>query len=295
MVTETPSSAPIPNPPAQQPAQPAPQQAQASSEVKEVPKPAGEKKKMKEIYILVIMLAIIALGLVGYIVYSEIFLSEEQEATEEEGEVPVEEEATDVEVEDVDEGVSDTETFTGDYLTAEIPVGWDIIEYEDGDGTDMVASGVDFVGLTAFEVLNYGGEIVFRMYAVYGIGGIDACDEYVQFEDFNEDDYDDIVESSAFVDTVTELVDYTDVEYTEFTFLGLRVRRVEKELFWDTIEGETYFEPACNISYAVWNLEGLVFSDGDMDSSAYMWEVSDTATEEELLKLDEILDSTDPA
>lgn len=258
-------------------------------EVKESPQPAGEKKKIKGLYIVIIMMAIIALGLVGYIAYSEIFLSEEPEATQEEEE-GIEEEDTDF---DIEEEEAETETFTGDYVTAELPVGWSIVEYEDGDGTDMVTDDVDFVGLTGIEVLNDAGNMIFKIYAVYGIGGVDACDEYVQFEDFNEEDYDDIVGSSAFVDTVTELVDYTDVDYTEFTFFGLKVRRVNDELYWDSVEGETYFEPACNISYRVWVLEGLTFSDGDMDSSSYMWEISDTATEEELLKLDDILDSMD--
>jgi hypothetical protein len=288
--------------PVPQSTQPAPT-AKPAAPVKETPppvaekpvetseKPVKEKGKMKWLYIVVIIMAVISLALVSYIVYTEIFKEGEAVTTDQDDDdIEDHDTDTDVDVEDVEDS-SETEDFTGDYVGAELPVGWDISEYSDGDGTDMVADGVDFTGLTGLEVLNGDSDMIFKFYAVYGIGGVDSCDEYYQFEDYSEDDYNDVVASSLGFGTDTELIDYTDVEYTEFTFLGLRIRRVEKMLFQDIVDGETYFEPACNISYGVWNLEDLAFNDGDMDSSAYMWEIADDATEEELLLLDDILAS----
>jgi hypothetical protein len=133
--------------------------------------------------------------------------------------------------------------------------------------------------------------VIFSLKAVYGIGGVEACEDYFQFADNDTDYYNQIVADSAVHGITPTIVDYSTTDYTEFTFMGLSVRRVGQKLFWDTVEDATYFQAACSLSYSAWNLEGVSFTADGMDSSSYMWDINDSADEAILLELDSILDS----
>lgn len=275
-------------------------QAQTPTPQKEEPKPVQESKPpadkgLKTLYIIVIVLGIIALGLVSFIVYSEVILKEEPASNTEQDDT--EEQDTD-EMADAEENEEEDEEeepvheeYEGDYVTATLSEGWSIVEYEDGAGSDMLTDNTTFTGLTALEVVTPGEGVAFKIYAVHGIGGVEACENYFQFEDDSEDYYNEIVADSAVHSIVPTIVDYSATDYTEFTFLGLRVRRVEDKLFWDTVEDATYFQAACGLSYSAWNLEGVSFTADGIESSSYMWEINDQADEAILLELDDILDS----
>lgn len=305
-------SKPAPTP---QPAKPAAKPA-AKPVVKAPDKPVEKVKKavdknMRTLYILIIILGVVALGLVSFIVYSEVILKEEPRANDQQEELSEddEDEMADVEEEDDDEGEEESSeeessegdsesqyenasAFIGDYLEATLPTDWSIVEYENGAGSDMISTGT-YVGLTGFEVRNPDDDMVFKMKAVHGIGGVASCEDYFKFTDDNSVYYNQVVSDSAVHGVTPVIVDYTSTSYTSFTFLGLDVRRIGKKLFWDSETGATYFEAACDLSYSVWNLTGVSFTADGSASSAYMWEIDSTTTDAELLKMDDILDGMD--
>lgn len=289
------------NTPVPQPTQPAPasQPVPAPEPKPDVPvqeKPqastgdsAGKKGKMSWLYIAVIAMAVVALVLVGFIAYTEIFKESTPDSSSDEGsegegmeEVPLE----GVGVEEETMG-----TFEGDAVTAELPEGWSIVEYFGGDGTDMLTDGVVYTGLTGLEIMTPGEGAAFTLKAVYGIGGVDACKEYYQFADNSTDFYDMIVETSAENGVVPTIVDYTETEYTEFTFLGMSMRRIGQEIFNDNAEDDEYFQAGCGMTHNLWTPEGLSFAADGEEYGTYQWDINDEADEAILLELDAILGS----
>ncbi|MFH1547483.1 MAG: hypothetical protein ABIC57_03280 [bacterium] len=278
--TPGPASAPEATPTPEAQPEPAPEPAAA-------PKPVEEKGKMRWIYIALIFIGLIALALVGYIAYTEIFMEDAQEVSDDSGE-DMDEQETDTDL-DVEEEA--TETFTGDAVTAELPEGWSIVEYFDGAGTDMTVTGVTYVGLTGLEIINPDDDVVFSIKAVDGIGGVDSCETYAQFPDYNVTHYNEDVTLSAEIGVTTSPVTYTADDYTEFDFLGLSVRRVEDYLYIDEVAGNSYFEPPCGLLASAWQISDISYTTEGVESHAYIWEVDDEATDAELLQLDAILAS----
>lgn len=230
--------------------------------------------------VLNILLAIVTVVLLGYIAYKNGYidldniLNTQREETEEEEANPT------------DFGLT---TFEGDYFTAVLPLEWSITEYSDGEGTAMIPSkGPGYTGLTGILVTNNDEEIM-KIEGVSGIGFI-GCPELPKFED-TDPDYEEKQE-----DLVSEMgeeiqyLDFTETPYSEFTWLDKKVRRVQTAIYYDTIEGDDYFQPQCEVSFL--RLETLGFEDEDGNrGDTYMYTISEEATEEQLENLDKILTS----
>lgn len=216
-------------------------------------------------------------------IWSEEFEEEMEEHAQEENTVEMEE--------TVSELLEDTiETVTGDAITAEVPGGWDIIEYMDGDGTDMVVGGgTTYTGLTGVEIVNADDEVVFRMKAVDGIGFV-GCGDYAIFEDDNDSYYQEQVNANNEVGTTMTEHDYTNATYSEFEWLGTTIRRIGSTYYYDTVEGNNYFEPPCVPSLIT--LEGLYFvSSGGYTGEAYSYGLTNLAVSSEYETVDQILES----
>lgn len=233
--------------------------------------------------VLNILLAVVTVVLLGYIAYKNGYIDldnilniqrEESEETEEEVEGPI------------DFGLA---TFEGEYFTAVAPIEWSITEYSDGEGTSMISSEVsDYTGLTGILIANNDEEIM-KIEGVSGIGFI-GCPELPKFED-TDPDYEEKQE-----DLVREIgeeiryLDFTKTPYSEFTWLDKRVRRVQTAIYYDTIEGDDYFQPQCEVSFL--RLEDFGFEDEDGNKGdTYMYTISEEATGEQLENLDKILGS----
>lgn len=191
---------------------------------------------------------------------------------------------------DAQSTTSDTAKFTGDYITAEMPTGWIITEYTNGDGTDMLVEGVTYTGLTGMKISKPGGTVVFKMEAVSGIGGVDACGEYFKFSDSSPSYQSDVETQSADLGVPTTIVDLTGGTYSEFYFLGKRVRRINNNLYWDKTAGTGTFDAACGMEHMFWILP-LSFTADGMASSTYQISIESGVSPADLNSLDDVLES----
>jgi hypothetical protein len=181
-------------------------------------------------------------------------------------------------------------TFEGEVITAQLPLGWNIIEYFDGDGTDSLpGEPSDYNGLTAIDIISDDNRQVFTLQAVSGIG-FAGCPQYALFEDDNNVYKLEQETMNDEMGEAMEVLDYTDTEYVEFEFLGVTFRRVGDKYYYDTQEGNNYFEPPC--VEGLLTLEGLYFT----DESGYIYESyfygpTEYTTDGDLPIIDDILES----
>jgi hypothetical protein len=149
----------------------------------------------------------------------------------------------------------------------------------------------DYVGLTAIDIVNPDGLQVFTIQAVSGIG-FTGCPSYPVFSDNGENYMLEQESASEEIGDEFNSTDYTDAEYVEFEFLGTTFRRIDKQYFYDTQEGNNYFEPPC--IEGLLTLEGLYFEDVDGNKyEAYFYGATDDSTEEDLSVVDTILESVE--
>ena len=130
------------------------------------------------------------------------------------------------------------------------------------------------------------------MSAVNGIGGTNACENYFQFSDSSESYYQEIVDLSDEIsmDPPT-IVEISDGSYTEFNLLGIRVRRVDSTIYWDTTTTTDSFDAACGIIAGVRQLDGLQFSAAGTTLNDFQVEIVGTPSADDLLLLDAVLES----
>jgi hypothetical protein len=259
-------------------------------------------KKKKWLPILVILLSILFLTVTGYIVYKEFFEKEDVvDNTPEVNETTDEPNIEDPDVCEVgeedcedeeEEEVVQSNSFEGEVITATLPSDWSIIEYFDGDGTESLPGEMgNYYGLTAIDIINPDNLQVFTIQAVSGIGFV-GCPNYALFEDDNPAYQSEQESISNEMGETLNVTDYTDKQYTEFEFLGVTFRRIGDQYFYDTQEGNNYFEPPC--VEGLLTLEGLYFTDEDgYKYEAYFYGATEDATESDLVIVDQILESVE--
>jgi hypothetical protein len=273
----------VPNVPMETTPPPMPQQ--APQVVQEV---APKTKKSGGLVVLVIFLALIVVGLLVYIAYEKEyiqipFLSKTNSSADN----TEDENTNNGDVAETEE--SSTTTFTGDTLTATLPEGWTMQEYYDGQGTEYLSEGPDYVGLTGLKIFNPAGESMFYLAAVNGIG-FAGCSEYYAFADDNPAYR---AEAQAAADEMGETMninDFSNMPYAEYEVLGRTVRRIATKIYLDDEEGNNFFEAPCfNV---VVTFDGLSYTDADnIPYEAYFYGFNTTITGDELLKVDDILKS----
>ncbi len=219
-----------------------------------------------------ILLLLIVLGLGIYILREEGYFKQKQEEKEEEV-------ARDDNIEIEEAGNT---IFTGKYLKASLPNGWGIREYEDGEENEMIPEGVDFSGLTGIEISNRDKSIM-RLEMLDGVGSV-GCGAIVLFKDSPENFEEEMKASNKVIGLEGKVIDYTNTEYSETILFGMKVRRVEKRVFYDTEAKTEAFEAQCEGSWIV--LDKL---DAISPTSLFQLTISQDATAEELSMLDSIL------
>ncbi|MCD4811028.1 hypothetical protein K8R14_00250 [bacterium] len=254
------------------------------------PPPQKSKGTSKGLVGLVAFVAFLCIGIAGYIIYTDFFVKPPEEVAVVKDDDSKPEVVVEDEEEEEEEVVEDTDTeFEGEVLSATLPVGWTIIEYFDGDGTESLPDMTEYFGLTAFDIVNPDSEQVFTVQAVSGIG-FAGCPEYALFDDNGEAYMAEQESASNDMGEVLNVVDYTDEDYEEFEFLNTTFRRIGKKYFYDTQEGNNYFEPPC--VDGLFTLEGLYFEDEDgYTYEAYFYGATEVSTEIDLLVVDVILES----
>ena len=171
----------------------------------------------------------------------------------------------------------------GDFLSAVLPEEWSIEEYSNGEGTDMLVEGVTYVGLTGLRVFHGEKEII-HIGAVSGIGFV-GCPELPLFDDSDPAYTTEMEEINTEVGMTMSTLDYTSSEYTDFEWFGKDFRRIGFSLYYDSVQGNDYFDPQCEKS--LFTVPGFSFEDSDgYEGTAYFYDINDEATDEELGVLD---------
>ncbi len=194
------------------------------------------------------------------------------------------------EEDDIEEDTKETETLTpfdGEYISTEIPDGWEIEEYKDGEGTTMLPDIGGYTGLTGLKIFK-GEQEIFFMQAVSGLG-FAGCPNYAKFTDENPEYYSQIVEDNEIIGEDLNVTDYTNSQYQEFTWLGIPFRRIAKEYLYDETLGNEYFESPCVPSLISFENISLYTSEDGYESSTYDYGAKEDATEQDLLVVDQIL------
>ena len=191
-----------------------------------------------------------------------------------------------------DEEITEEETFTpfeGEYISTKLPEGWSITEYLDGEGTTMLPGETEYTGLTGLKIFN-GDTEIFYMQAVSGLG-FAGCPNYAKFADENPEYYAQILEDNEVSGQELTVQDYTatEVEYEEFTWLGMEFRRIEKEYVYDEVANNEYFEPPCVPSLVAFDNVKLYSDIDGYESSTFDYGAKDIATSQDLLVVDQIL------
>lgn len=246
-----------------------------------------EKKKKTVLFYINIVLLLIVLGLGAYILYKEGYWAKtkEQEKIETEDALKKDKEIEEVEKE------PETKDFAGTYIKAKLPEDWDIEEYSDGEGTDTVTEGSKVVGLTGLEIKK-GGTVILKLKALEGYGSND-CSQIAHFKDFSQEYEEDKKEMAEETGHTVTFLDFTKTPYTEINLFGIKTRRVEKAFFYDTIEGDSYFQPQCLTSVLIFDNLKFIVGEGAYQTSNgdYSYSFSGNVTIEELNLLDDILKS----
>jgi hypothetical protein len=205
-----------------------------------------------------------------------------------------ESEPTDIEEEtDTDleaEEISELASFTGDYVTANLPEDWSIVEYTDNTGSDILIDGVIYSGLVGLKIFNENDVEMFYIKAVDGIGGVLGCSEVYEFADSSTNYLAHGNDLANEVGTIpTSTVDLTTSSYSELSVLGWDVRRVGSTLYRNMQDSEPGFNPACGIDKYL-SISSLGYT-GTVAGDSYEWGISDTAVSTQLDILDDVLES----
>jgi hypothetical protein len=249
----------------------------------EIKEEHSKKDKSGDIGVIIlnILLALVTIFLLAYIAYKNGYINLDNILN-------VAEEGKEEEESEEMEDTSEVEEYNGEVLSATLPTGWSIVEYFDGEGSNMMTEGIEYSGLTGMKIMK-GTKEIMRLEAVWGIGFV-GCPEIPRFKDSSteyEKEQEDIMKE---IGDEISFLNYTNTPYSDFEWLGKSFRRVSVFLYYDTIAGDEYFQPQCERDF--FSLEGFEFEDEDgYKGSAYMYTISDEATAEELELLDKILAS----
>ena len=265
------------------------------------------KKKFPVLVVVIIMgIALLAAGVYAGYSFSKLNQEAENADRQEILEEEIEDEAEEKEEEKTEEKVEKSQTteYSGDYISAEIPQGWEIIEYEDGYGSDALMEMTDYYGLTGISISTDSGDEILKVYAVMGIGGRNLCSTVAQFSDTPQAYIGEINQRTTdFNIGVTPpepmpvVVQIADEDYTAFNFVDFRVRRVETDLYWNDLDNDNAneFHPLCGLDAGVLAFESLTFDYdsgfGVEEGNSYSVEIVGQPSEADLLLLDSVMES----
>ena len=257
----------------------------------EIPTTVEEEKKKKSVLFYInIFLLLAVLGLGAYILVKEGFWIKKQNHEMKETEEATEKKKSDGSIVVEVKETKDTD-FTGEFVKAQLPEGWSIKEYKDGDGTKLMVDDSNPKGLTGLEVKK-GETVMFKLEGLDGYGS-NYCGELAHFKDLGKEYEDEIRTQNEEAGVETKILDYTSTPYTETNLFGIKTRRVEKTLYYDTIEEGGYFEPQCVKNVLIF--KDLKFAVGkapnQTEKGDYQYTLSEGVNEENLVMLDEILKS----
>jgi len=245
------------------------------------------KNKMKILLVTFSCLLILAIGY--YLIFTLDIFRKSEENLDFENNIAQEENQEDIIDSSEEEIEVETTLFTGKYISATLPLDWRIEEYENGKGSKMLTSEGTYSGLTGLKIFKDDVEL-FYMQAVSGLG-FSGCPSYAKFKDESTDYYQQTLTDNEVSGQELEIKDFTTTPYTEFKWLGVPFRRVEKTYVYDVKPGNQYFESSCVFTLLSFYDLTLYRIDGGYGSSVYDFGPTGVASPQDLEILDGILKS----
>ncbi len=245
-----------------------------------------------------ILLTLLVVGLGVYIFMTDKKVKElEQESKDKENIVQEDTDKEEGVVEKIEEkenekevvSKSQTKNFTGKYIKAELPTGWEIVEYGNGEGTEFLMDGTNYTGLTGLKI-HYNQKNILTMSAVDGFGS-NECSKLPHFKDSSEKYENDMREMSEETGHTFELLDYTNGGYEEYKWFDRDIRRVGDTFHYDTKNNNAYFEPQCIFPVVAFETPLFSSDSGSPTMNSYQYELEKTVTKTVLEQLDTILKS----
>ncbi len=191
-----------------------------------------------------------------------------------------------------------TYEWSGNALSATLPTDWTVVEYTTVEGMEMYAEqeNMSFDGITGIEVYNESDALIFSVKGVSGIGGTGACSELSVFSDTPDSYIQSVTEENAYVgEAAPTIIDLSNSEYSDISFLGRTFRRVGNEMYVDVGSNAQTFETGCGISANFVIINQIAFSimgEFTVTGNSYTFEIeSNIVDEETLTKLDDVLNS----
>jgi hypothetical protein len=140
-------------------------------------------------------------------------------------------------------------------ITANMPAGWSLKTYTDGEQPPVNVSGSsltdNYQGFGALEIKNAANKVVFSMILATGVGGMPTCPEIPQFLDTDPAYIQHIIKIDN--ETLASPIDYKIIDLTksafkEYNLFGLPVRYVGTQLYIELNPNPSYsgFDAACD-------------------------------------------------
>ena len=258
----------------------------------EVEKKETKGNKGLMVIIFILLFAVIAMG--TYIFIKEGYFSEKTSTNTVKEEEEKKKEETVKEPELV--------KFEGKYLYAEVPQGWSVKEYEEFLIEGKPYKDNDFHGLGTFNIYKENKEML-HLGSVFYVPQPGVPDELrgkiFRFKDYSpEKEVESVKELEEWLEVwnqdriekiTLEIVDYTNVKYSEFKILGGTLRRVGNILFQDAQRFDnTTFEASASRT-----LYNFAFPCTTPTVGTY-YKFAEGITEPDLLIIDKILQSLKP-
>lgn len=267
-------------------------------EEKSVPQPTSKKGSKKVVFMVLGCFLLISCCCVSLFLGVYFF-----------GEVETDLSLTDITIEDINEDLSEkiteleeiaeeseesTVVFTGNHVSASVPNGWTVVEYENGSGGyGLLMDGGSYTGLTAIVLRDPQGKDVFSILGVDGIGGTDECDPIYKFTDTpqsyitqKQQEYTGLNPGQN-----AQVVDL-GASYEEFELFGRLGRLVGADIYWNTTLTNTVFKPQCGMPIGIGQNIGLSYTfTGNAPSYFYLYQEESGLTTSNAETAIEILDS----
>ena len=249
-----------------------------------------EKEKNKDSWVvfLNIFLAIVTVVLLGYIAYKNGYIDLDNILNIQEEDTEAEEMREEEEIVVTENGEITLEVYEGESIEAILPKGWSIVEYHDGEGTEMLPTYTSFTGLTGLEIFHEEKQIL-ELIGAWAVG-FPECPELVVFSDTSGDYISEVAAMGEEFGVETVIADYTSIDYAGFDWLGRYFRRVGNVLYSDSNLETESFDTLCETGVVSFQELSFTNTEGEI-GTAYFYAISEDSTEEELRILDGILAS----
>lgn len=190
------------------------------------------------------------------------------------------------------------------YISGELPYEWSIEEYEGSESIEILSPNI-YKGFTGFKIRK-GDITVVELKAVDGLGGHPACQNIYKFSDTdplyveNKQQEWSVFTGVDATKNSNGVIDLSGKVFESTQLFGRNTRRIDSNLYWDSNNADTYFNPLCGIKERLLEFEGVKFYLQKEDSSlnivkyeinTYQVELDKNLSQSDYLIVDTILKS----